>query len=356
MPSQYWALSAHLRDKRGFDTNALLRRREIFRMPVENFAAATRHAFDRALARLRYSASNRLTARADAPAAVSGSPVALDVAEPQSPMATIVGAVASSHTPTIGFALDKRKQDDPVWAPIFEAYKPVQRGWPQKQPDVLLMIFNDHVTSFFFDHYSQFALGIGESYAVADEGGGPRDLPPVARPRRRSSHHIAAGRWWPTSSTCRIFQDKRARPRLLLAAVDAVAARARRGLAPIVPLQIGVLQFPIPSARRCYKLGQSLRQAIESYPGGPRRWRIVATGGLSHQVHGERCGFNNTAWDREFLELIEKDPERLANMTHGRIRHARRLGGRRGDHVAGDARRAVAPRSRSCTRATTCRR
>jgi len=41
-------------------------------------------------------------------------------------MATIVGAVASSHTPTIGFALDKRKQADPAWAPIFEAYKPVQ--------------------------------------------------------------------------------------------------------------------------------------------------------------------------------------------------------------------------------------
>ena len=77
-------------------------------------------------------------------------------------MATIVGAVASSHTPTIGFALDTRKQDDPVWAPIFEAYEPVQAWLADKKPDVLLIIFNDHVTSFFFDHYSQFALGIGE--------------------------------------------------------------------------------------------------------------------------------------------------------------------------------------------------
>jgi hypothetical protein len=25
----------------------------------------------------------------------------------------------------------------------------------------------------------------------------------------------------------------------------------------IVPLQVGVLQFPVPSARRCYKLGQA---------------------------------------------------------------------------------------------------
>ena len=74
-----------------------------------------------------------------------------------------------------------------------------------------------------------------------------------------------------------------------------------------MPLQVGVLQFPIPSARRCYKLGQSLRRAIESYP-EDLKVAIVATGGLSHQVHGERAGFNNTAWDAQFLDLIERDP------------------------------------------------
>ena len=35
-------------------------------------------------------------------------------------MATIVGGIATSHTPTIGFALDTKKQQDPVWAPIFK--------------------------------------------------------------------------------------------------------------------------------------------------------------------------------------------------------------------------------------------
>ena len=36
-------------------------------------------------------------------------------------MARILGAVASSHTPTIGFALDTHKESDPARAPIFEA-------------------------------------------------------------------------------------------------------------------------------------------------------------------------------------------------------------------------------------------
>jgi gallate dioxygenase len=32
-------------------------------------------------------------------------------------------------------------------------------------------------------------------------------------------------------------------------------------------------------------------------------------------VHGERAGFNNTPWDREFLDLLEREPERLAELT-----------------------------------------
>ena len=106
-------------------------------------------------------------------------------------MARIIGAIASSHTPTIGFALDRDKRDDPAWAPIFEAYEPIQRWLADEKPDVLVLTYNDHVTSFFFDHYSAFALGIGESYPVADEGGGPRALPPV-RGHAGLSQHIGA--------------------------------------------------------------------------------------------------------------------------------------------------------------------
>ena len=78
-------------------------------------------------------------------------------------MATIVGGIATSHTPTIGFALDAKKHNDPVWAPIFAGYKPVQEWLARKKPDVLFVIYNDHITSFFFDHYSQFALGVGSA-------------------------------------------------------------------------------------------------------------------------------------------------------------------------------------------------
>jgi gallate dioxygenase len=241
-------------------------------------------------------------------------------------MARIIGAVASSHTPTIGFALDKQKEDDPVWAPIFAGYKPVQAWLAKQAPDVLLMIFNDHVTSFFFDHYSQFALGIGESYAVADEGGGPRALPPV-NGHAALSHHIAAG-LVADEFDLAYFQDKPL-DHGCFSPLSILWPHEPRWPGAIVPLQIGVLEFPIPSARRMYNLGKSLRRAIESYP-EDLKVVLVATGGLSHQVHGERCGFNNPAWDMQFLELIEKDPERLASMT---IAEYAALGGMEGAEV-----------------------
>jgi gallate dioxygenase len=89
----------------------------------------------------------------------------------------------------------------------------------------------------------------------------------------------------------------------------------------VVPLAVGVLQAPMPTARRCLKLGRALRRAIESYP-DDLKVVLVGTGGLSHQVHGERAGFNNPEWDRRFLDLIAREPETLADMTHAAFAEA----------------------------------
>jgi gallate dioxygenase len=183
-------------------------------------------------------------------------------------MARIIGAIASSHTPTIGFALDRNKQDDPVWAPIFEAYVPIRQWLAEKKPDALVLTYNDHVTSFFFDHFSAFALGVGETYPVADEGGGPRALPPV-RGHAAFSHHIGAS-LMADEFDMSFFQD-RALDHGWLSPLSMLLPHEPDWPVPIVPLQIGVLQFPVPTARRCYKLGHALRRAIDlSFPSAPR--------------------------------------------------------------------------------------
>jgi gallate dioxygenase len=85
----------------------------------------------------------------------------------------------------------------------------------------------------------------------------------------------------------------------------------------------------VPSAARCFKLGQALRRAIESYP-AELRVAIVATGGLSHQVHGERAGFNNPAWDKQFLDLLTDDPVALTALTQAELAE---LGGFEGAEI-----------------------
>jgi hypothetical protein len=90
-----------------------------------------------------------------------------------------------------------------------------------------------------------------------------------------------------------------------------------------------VLQHPLPSALRCYKLGQAVRRAVQAYP-EDLKVVVVGTGGLSHQIHGERTGFNNEEWDHQFVEWLEHDPSRLTKLTHTDYI---RLGGAEGAEV-----------------------
>jgi gallate dioxygenase len=227
-------------------------------------------------------------------------------------MATLIGAIASSHTPTIGFAQDASRQDDPVWAPIFDAYAPVKLWLAEKKPDVLLVIYNDHVTSFFFDHYSPFVLGIGDEYRPADEGGGPRQLPAI---RGHSAFAAHIGQCMMAEEFDLSFFQNKPLDHGVFSPLSVMWPYQQGWPGAIVPLQMGVLQYPLPSPRRCFRFGQALRRAIDSFD-SDLRVAIVATGGLSHQVHGERAGFNDPKWDNEFLDAFEHDPESLLAFTH----------------------------------------
>jgi len=43
---------------------------------------------------------------------------------------------------------------------------------------------------------------------------------------------------------------------------------------------------------------------------------VMATGGMSHQLHGPRFGFINPQWDNEFLDKLESAPQALTALTH----------------------------------------
>ena len=225
-------------------------------------------------------------------------------------MARIIGGIGASHSPTIGFAKDTGKQNDPAWKPIFDGFDAIRSWVHDKKIDVIFMIYNDHITSFFLDHYSAFVLGIDDRYVAADEGGGPRDVAPAIGHLGLSQHigmSLVADEF-----DMSFFQGKPV-DHGFLSPLSMLGDERGPWPGEVVPLQVGVLQLPIPSAKRMWKLGNALRRAIESYP-EDLNVAIMATGGLSHQVHGERAGFLNESWDHEFLDLLENAPEQLVNM------------------------------------------
>ncbi len=241
-------------------------------------------------------------------------------------MAQIIGGIAASHSPTIGFAKDQKSADDPSWKQVFELFDPIQEWLKANNPDVLFFIYNDHITSFFFDHYSPFVLGVDDCYVTADEGGGPREYPPVpghAQLARHIGHSLFADEFDVS------FFQKKPIDHGLFSPLSMMTDRGKSWSNAIIPFQVGVLQFPIPTAKRCFYMGRALRRAIESYP-EDLKVALVSTGGLSHQVHGERCGFNDTDWDEQFLDLLQHDPESLTHLTHADFA---RLGGLEGAEV-----------------------
>ena len=241
-------------------------------------------------------------------------------------MARIIGGIGTSHVPTIGIAFDKGKHDDPDWAPLFKGYEPVAKWLAHRQPDVLFFCFNDHATTFFFDRYPTFALGVSDEYPIADEGTGPRAIPAL-KGHAALSRHIARS-LVADEFDLTIFQDLPL-DHGLHSPLTMMWPSKPDWPGRVVPLVVNVLQHPLPTPGRCFKLGKAIGKAIESYP-EDLSVAIVGTGGLSHQLIGDRAGFNNEPWDREFLELVDRDPERLASMS---VEDFMRLGGNEGAEV-----------------------
>jgi gallate dioxygenase len=227
-------------------------------------------------------------------------------------MAEIIGGIGTSHVPTIGAAYDNKRQNDPAWMPLFEGYKPVAKWLAEKQPDLLVMFYNDHGNSFFFDCYPTFAVGVSEEFEMADEGGGPRPLPAIKGHPEFAAHMVES--LVNDEFDITVFQERALdhgcnSPLALLWPHEPAWPGA------ILPIAINVLQYPLPTAARCYALGQAVRRAVQSFPEA-LKVVVVGTGGLSHQIHGERAGYNNTEWDHEFLKLIVEAPRQLTAMRH----------------------------------------
>ena len=218
-------------------------------------------------------------------------------------MAKIVGAITTSHVPAIGGAIAKGLQQDPYWKPFFDGFPHVREWLAKVKPDVVVLVYNDHGLNFFLDKMPTFAVGACDSYSNADEGWGIPQTAPFKGDSELSWHlieHLVKEDFDLTTCQEMVVDHAFTLPMALCWPDQKWPVR-------VVPVVVNTVQAPLPSAARCYKLGQALARAIESWP-KDERVVVMGTGGLSHQLDGERAGFINKDFDETFMASMVDDP------------------------------------------------
>ena len=219
-------------------------------------------------------------------------------------MAKIIGGIGVTHVPAIGRAIANKLQQDPYWKPFFDGFPPVREWLAGVKPDVAVMIYNDHGLNFFLDKQPTFAVGAAPEYRNADEGWGIPTLPPYRGDLDLSWHMIESlvGEEFDIVTCQEMVVDHAFTLPLELLWPGQHPCPVRT-----VPVCINTVQHPLPSAARCFKLGQAIGRAVESWY-SDARVVVIGTGGLSHQLDGKRAGFVNKKFDLMFMEKLISDP------------------------------------------------
>jgi protocatechuate 4,5-dioxygenase beta chain len=233
-----------------------------------------------------------------------------NIAHPAS--ARITASVYTSHVPAIGAALDMGKTQEPYWQRVFSGYEYSKQWLKESAPDVIFLVYNDHANAFSLDMIPTFAIGTAAEFAIADEGWGPRPVPKVIGHPELASH-IAQS----------VIQDdfdltivnKMDVDHGLTVPLSLMCGQVAAWPCPVIPFAVNVVQYPVPSGRRCYNLGRAIRKAVHSYD-QPLKVQIWGTGGLSHQLQGPRAGLINAEFDNAFLDRLIADPAGQAAVPH----------------------------------------
>jgi len=226
-------------------------------------------------------------------------------------MARLIGALTSSHIPSIGNAISKGQQEDAYWKPFFDGYKPVIAWLEREKPDIAVVVYNDHGLNFFLNNLPTFAVGAAREYTSKDEGWGLPTLPPYRGHPEFSWHLIES-----------LVEQEFDIASCQELAVDHAFINPMRLFWPdqnppailTVPVCVNTVQFPLPRPSRCLAFGKAIGKAIEAWP-GDEKVVIIGTGGMSHQLDGERAGFINRWFDEFCMEVLVDAPEQLASYS-----------------------------------------
>ena len=227
-------------------------------------------------------------------------------------MARIVAGLATSHVPAIGTAIDQGTTDEPYWKQLFDGYVPVREWLAAVDPDVVVLAYNDHATTFSLEVIPTFAIGVAAEFAPADEGWGPRPVP-VVKGNPSLAWHLAESLILDEFDMTIV--NEMDVDHGLTVPLSITCGEPEEWPFSVVPLVVNVIQYPPPTGKRCFNLGQAIGKAVEAYE-EDLKVVVFGTGGMSHQLHGERAGVINQEFDNCFLDNLTRNPQRLIDLPH----------------------------------------
>ena len=226
--------------------------------------------------------------------------------------ARVVAGIGCTHVPSIGAAIDNGKTEQPYWKPLFDGLPPARQWLAKLAPDVAIVVYNDHATALSLRMIPTFLMGMADRFQPADEGYGPRQVPVV------EGHADLA--WHLAESLILDEFDLTLANELdvdhgLTVPLSITCGQPEAWPFRVIPLAVNVIQYPPPTGQRCLALGRAIRRAVESFP-EDLRVVVYGTGGMSHQLQGERAGLINREFDNAFIDRLLADPDAQAKVPH----------------------------------------
>jgi gallate dioxygenase len=239
-------------------------------------------------------------------------------------MAQIVGGFGVPHTPVFPFFV-KRDGPECETAKLFAAQK---EQLASVRPDVIVMFDTDHLNTFFLDNLPIFAVGVDKTFTGPNDE--PREMPIYTIPSAPDlAAHIRAATieaGFDAALTQHFSVDHSIAVPLHFLTPDMQV--------PVIPFFISGHVPPLPSAQRCYALGQAVGRAIEAWPAA-LRVVVMGSGSFSLEVAGPRMapgrtdGVPDPDWALRVIQYLEQQQieKLISESTQYQLLKAGNVGG-----------------------------
>jgi hypothetical protein len=239
-------------------------------------------------------------------------------------MAEIVAAVGVPHTPQFPALVASEGSGSETG----QLYAAIRRHLEAARADHLLVFDSDHLNTFFLDNLPALSVPLAERATGSNDGtiGLPdRDIELMPELGERLLARLTADDYFPSRNHALAIDHSVMVPLHFL---------DPNNLARVLPVYINGIVPPLPSATRCYALGQSVRTVVEEWD-SPARVAIVASGSFSLEVGGARIpdnsigGVPDPEWAAHVNDRLRAGyiSQLIEEATSTRMRQAGNVGG-----------------------------